>query len=47
MKKSKDIRSGVITHCTKFYILRNAEYMTVNKHLSSTERYQVDNLDQL
>lgn len=41
------IRSNVITHWLKSYNLRQVQYMAGHKHVSSTEHYQLNNLDNL
>ncbi len=43
----KQIRASVITHWLKSYNLRQVQYMAGHKHVSSTERYQLNNLDNL
>ncbi len=40
----KQIRTSVITHWLKEYNLRQVQYMAGHKHVSSTERYQLNNL---
>jgi integrase/recombinase XerD len=43
----KQIRASVIIHWLKNYNLRQVQYMAGHKHVSSTERYQLNNLDEL
>ena len=43
----KQIRASVITHWLKNHNLRQVQYMAGHKHVSSTERYQLNNLDNL
>jgi site-specific recombinase XerD len=43
----KQIRSSVITHWLKQNNLRQVQYMAGHKYVSSTERYQTNNLDDL
>jgi integrase/recombinase XerD len=43
----KQIRASVITHWLKNYNLRQVQYMAGHKYVSSTERYQLNNLDNL
>jgi site-specific recombinase XerD len=43
----KQIRSSVITHWLRQNNLRQVQYMAGHKYVSSTERYQVNNLDDL
>ncbi len=43
----KQIRISVISHWLKDYNLRQVQYMAGHKHVSSTERYQLNNLDKL
>jgi integrase/recombinase XerD len=43
----KQIRASVITNWLKSYNLREVQYMAGHKYVSSTERYQVNNLDEL
>jgi len=43
----KQIRSSVITHWLKDNNLRQVQYMAGHKYVSSTERYQANNLEQL
>ncbi len=43
----KQIRVSVISHWLKDYNLRQVQYMAGHKHVSSTERYQLNNLDKL
>jgi integrase/recombinase XerD len=43
----KQIRASVITYWLKKHNLREVQYMAGHKHVSSTERYQLNNLDKL
>ncbi|MFO7657416.1 MAG: site-specific integrase [Bacteroidales bacterium] len=43
----KQIRASVITHWLKNHNLRQVQYMAGHKYVSSTERYQMNNLDNL
>ncbi len=43
----KQIRASVITHWLKTMNLRQVQYMAGHKYVSSTERYQLNNLDNL
>lgn len=43
----KQIRSSVISYWLKNYNLRQVQYMAGHKYVSSTERYQLNNLDSL
>lgn len=43
----KQIRASVITYWLKNYNLRQVQYMAGRKYVSSTERYQLNNLDSL
>ncbi len=43
----KQIRASVITHWLKHYNLREVQYKAGHKYVSSTERYQLNNLDEL
>jgi integrase/recombinase XerD len=43
----KQIRASVITYWLKNHNLREVQYMAGHKHVSSTERYQLNNLDKL
>ncbi len=43
----KQIRGSVITNWLKSYNLRQVQYMAGHKYVSSTERYQVNNLEEL
>ncbi len=43
----KQIRASVITYWLKNYNLRQVQYMAGHKYVSSTERYQLNNLDSL
>lgn len=44
---AKQIRSSVITHWLRKDHLRQVQYMAGHKHVSSTQRYQLNNLDDL
>ena len=44
---AQQIRSSVITHWLKTHNLRQVQYMAGHKYVSSTQRYQVSNLDEL
>lgn len=44
---AKQIRSSVITHWLRQNNLRQVQYLAGHKYVSSTERYQVNNLDDL
>lgn len=44
---AKQIRNSVITHWLKHYNLRQVQYMAGHKYVSSTQRYQISNLDDL
>jgi len=41
------VRSSVITHWLKLYNLRQAQYMAGHRYVSSTEAYQVNNIEEL
>src|SRR3972149_2120619 len=43
----KQIRASAITYWLKNYNLRQVQYMAGHKYVSSTERYQLNNLDNL
>ncbi len=43
----KLIRASIITYWLKNYNLRQVQYMAGHKYVSSTERYQLNNLDKL
>lgn len=47
VKNAKQIRISVITHWLKQYNLRQVQYMAGHRYVSSTERYQVNNLEGL
>ena len=47
LQHAKQIRASVIIHWLKNYNLRQVQYMAGHKHVSSTERYQLNNLDNL
>lgn len=44
---AKQIRNSVITHWLRHYNMRQVQYMAGHKYVSSTERYQVNNLEDL
>jgi integrase/recombinase XerD len=44
---AKQVRQSVIVHWLKNHNLRQAQYMAGHKYVSSTERYQTNNLDNL
>lgn len=44
---AKQIRSSVITHWLRSNNLRQVQYMTGHRYVSSTQRYQVNNLEDL
>ena len=44
---AKQLRSSVITHWLKQHNLRQVQYMAGHKYVSSTERYQLNHLDDL
>jgi integrase/recombinase XerD len=43
----KQIRASVITYWLKSHNLREVQYMAGHKYVSSTERYQINNLEEL
>ena len=43
----KQIRTSVITHWLTSYNLREVQYFAGNKHVYSTERYQLNQFDNL
>jgi integrase/recombinase XerD len=47
IRNAKQVRSSVITHWLKSNNLRQVQYMAGHKYVSSTERYQQNNLDKL
>ncbi len=47
IKKPKQIRASVITYWLKHYNIRQVQYMTGHRYISSTERYRTDNLETL
>ena len=47
VKNPKQIRASVISWWLKNYNLRQVQYMAGHKYVSSTERYQLNNLDKL
>ena len=44
---ARQIRSSILTHWLKRHSLREVQYMAGHKYVSSTERYQTGNLDDL
>ncbi len=44
---AKQIRSSVITHWLRINNLRQVQYLAGHKYVSSTQRYQLNNLDDL
>lgn len=44
---NKQIRASVITHWLKKYNIREVQYMVGHRYISSTERYQQDDLENL
>lgn len=47
IKNSKHIRTSVITNWLKLYNLRKVQYMAGHRYISTTESYQVNNIDAL
>jgi len=47
IRNAKQIRASVITYWLKNYNLRQVQFMSGHKYVSSTERYQLNNLDGL
>jgi integrase/recombinase XerD len=47
VKNPKQLRSSVITHWLRSNHLRQVQYMAGHRYVSSTQRYQVNNLDDL
>jgi len=47
ISSAKQIRTTVITHWLKNHNLRQVQYMAGHKWVSSTERYQKNNLESL
>jgi integrase/recombinase XerD len=47
LKSMAQIRSSVITNWLKHYNLRETQYMAGHRFVSSTERYRMDNLEDL
>jgi len=47
VKNAKQIRASVITHWLKTRNLRQVQYMAGHRYVSSTERYQLNNLEGL
>ena len=43
----KQVRTSVITHWLKQYNLRQVQYMAGHRYVSSTERYKINDLDDL
>jgi len=46
-KNAEQIRQSVITHWIKLHDIRQVQYMSGHKYVSSTERYQADDLQDL
>ena len=44
---TKQIRASVITHWLSQYNIREVQYMAGHRYISSTERYQQDDLENL
>lgn len=47
ISSAKQIRTAVITHWLKHHNLREVQYMSGHKYVSSTERYQINDLENL
>jgi len=47
LSSAKSIRQSTITHWLKTHNIRQVQYMAGHKYVSSTERYQVNNLESL
>ncbi len=47
ISSAKQIRTAVITHWLKTHNLREVQYMAGHKYVSSTERYQSNDLENL
>jgi len=47
IKDIKHIRTSVITNWLKVHNLRRVQYMTGHRYVSSTEAYQINNIDEL
>jgi len=47
IKNPKQIRASVIVDWLKHYNLRQVQYMAGHRYVSSTERYQANNLENL
>jgi site-specific recombinase XerD len=47
VKTAKHIRTSVITNWLKVHNLRKVQYMAGHRYISSTETYQVNNIDEL
>jgi len=47
IQNPRQIRASVITHWLKHYNLRQVQYMAGHKHVHSSERYKLNNLDSL
>ena len=47
IKDPKQIRASVITYWLKHHNIRQVQYMTGHRYISSTERYRTDNLETL
>ena len=47
LKNLKQVRASVITHWLKLYNLRKVQYLCGHRYISSTEKYLVNNLEDL
>jgi integrase/recombinase XerD len=47
IKNIKQIRASVITHWLKLYNLRKVQYLCGHRYISSTEKYLVNNIEDL
>jgi len=47
LKNATQIRSSLISHWLKHYNLREVQYMAGHKYVSSTERYNLNKLENL
>jgi integrase/recombinase XerD len=47
IQNAKQIRSSIITFWLKNHNLRKVQYMSGHKYISSTERYQINNIESL
>jgi len=47
LQDTKQLRSSVITNWLKVHNLRKTQYMAGHKYVSSTEAYQINNIDEL